>query len=269
MHKGNDKGGDQPPNAALYECAQRLRLYGLLAHWDEVATEPWLPKLLEYEQTERTRRSLERRVRDARLGYFTPLAEFDWSGSVQIDRPAVEQLFSLRFIELGANVVLMGPTGVGKTMLLKNLAHRVLVGGYTVRFCLASDMLYDLAAADKSNELNRRLQRYCRPQLLCIDEFGYSSCNHRYAALLFEVVTRRFETRKPIAIGTNKPLAEWPQVLSGAPYVAPVIDRLLHRCKLIEIPIRAHSHRPKTATERAAKKEKTSPKSHPPKGPRS
>jgi len=246
--------GRSADDIALRERAYRLGLHGLLAHWDEVVAAPWLPKLLDYEEAERTRRSLERRIRNARLGSFKPLIDFDWSWPKKIDREAIDEVLSLGFFEEGVNTLLLGPNGVGKTMLLKNLAHHALLRGYNVRFTTASDMLNDLAVPDTSVALTRRLSRYCRPQLLCVDEVGYLSYDSRYADLLFEVVTRRYEARKPIAISTNKPFAQWSEVFPNAACVVTLIDRLIHRCELIDI--EACSYRLKEAKERAANKKK-------------
>lgn len=247
--------GRSSDDIVLRERAYRLGLHGLLAHWDEVVSASWLPTLLDYEEAERTQRSLERRIRNARLGSFKPLVDFDWSWPKKIDRAAIDEVLSLGFFEEGANTLLLGPNGVGKTMLLKNLAHNALLRGYTVRFITASDMLNDLAIPDTSVALARRLQRYCRPQLLCLDEVGYLSYDSRYADLLFEVVTRRYEARRPIAISTNKPFAQWPEVFPNAACVVTLIDRLIHRCELIDI--QASSYRLKEAKERAAKKKRS------------
>lgn len=252
-NNGGD-GGRSADDIALRERAYRLGMYGILAHWDDVAAAPWLPKLLDYEEAERTRRSLERRIRNARLGSFKPLIDFDWSWPKQIDREAIDEVLSLGFFEEGVNTLLLGPNGVGKTMLLKNLAHHALLRGYTVRFITASDMLNDLAVPDTSVALTRRLKRYCGPQLLCLDEVGYLSYDSRYADLLFEVVTRRYEAHKPIAISTNKPFAQWSEVFPNAACVVTLIDRLIHRCELIDI--QARSYRLKEAKERAANKNK-------------
>ena len=175
---------------ALRERTRRLGLFGLLARWPEAEREDWLPRLLDWEEAERQRRSLERRLHSARLGAFKAMADFDWQWPKKIDREAVEDLFRLEFVAEAANVILAGPNGVGKTMIAKNLAHHALLRGYTVRFTTASDMLHDLAAERSDHSFTRRLRRYCRPQLLVVDEVGYLAYDARYADLLFEVVTR-------------------------------------------------------------------------------
>jgi DNA replication protein DnaC len=240
-----------PDDDQLRAALRRLGLFGLLARWEEVRHLEWLPRVIEYEQSERQRRSLERRLHFARLGSFKPLCDFDWQWPKKIDRAAVEELTSLEFLTEPANVVLIGPNSTGKTTIAKNLAHLALLGGYTARFTTASAMLNDLAAQDSAAALNRRLRHYCRPALLVCDELGYLSYDARYADLLFEVVTRRYQHRSMI-ITTNKPFSEWNQVFPNAASVVTIIDRLVHKAEIITID--GDSYCLKEAKERAAQK---------------
>jgi DNA replication protein DnaC len=248
------------------ERLRQLGLYGLLSHWSEIANQPWLEQLLGYEEAERQRRSLERRLRNARIGTFKPLVDFDWNWPTQIDRETIEELFSLEFLAEGVNAVLHGPNGVGKTLLMKNLAHHALLQGHTVRLTTASDMLNDLAAQETTSALSRRLQRYCHPQLLCVDEVGYLSYDSRYADLLFEVVTRRYEAHRSLVLTTNKVFNDWPQVFPNAACVVTLIDRLIHRCELIDLD--GESYRRKEAEERAARKAQRRSERKPPTKPK-
>src|SRR6185369_1670066 len=93
----------------LEASLKKLRLFGCLARLDELENEPWLTRLVTLESEERTRRSLENRTRLAGLGSFKALCDFDWVWPKKIDRPLVEELFTLRFVPEGANVVLLGP----------------------------------------------------------------------------------------------------------------------------------------------------------------
>jgi len=269
----------QPPDgaetASLRKRVQILGLWGLLAHWPDIASQPWLNTLLDYEEKERAKRSLERRLHTATIGAFKPMADFDWSWPRAIDREAIEELFTLQFARDGHNVVLYGENGIGKTMILKNLAHHALLSGLTVRCVSTSEMLADLSAQHSTVSLSRRVARYAQPQLLCIDEVGYLSYDSRYADLLFEVVTRRYESPKSIVLTTNKRFNDWAQVFPNAACTVTLVDRLIHRCECIDID--ADSYRLKEAKEReaarvqarAAKRKSPSSKTKPPKGPTS
>lgn len=233
---------------------RRLGLYGLHAHAESLLHEPWLARVLEIEDSERQARSLKRRLDNARLGAFKPIADFDWAWPTQCDRRLVEELAGLSFLEEAANVVLIGPNGLGKTMLAKNLVQLAVMKGYTARFTLASDMLHDLAAQEGSTALARRLRRYTTPALLAIDEVGYLSYDARYADLLFEVITRRYQQRSLI-VTTNKVFTEWNQVFPNAGCVVTLVDRLVHRAEILHLD--GKSYRLKEAEERAARKAKS------------
>jgi DNA replication protein DnaC len=250
----------KPPTTSadltLETARQRLRLlglYGLLAQAETLMLEPWFARVIEIEEAERARRSLKRRLEDARLGSFKPLTDFDWSWPTKCDRSLVEELFSLAFIQEAANVVFVGTNGLGKTMLLKNLAYQAVLHGHTARYTLASDMLHDLAAQDSTTALARRLHRYTTPTILAVDEVGYLSYDARYADLLFEVVTRRYQIR-PLLLTTNRAFAEWNQIFPNATCVVALIDRLLHRAEIVAL--EGKSYRLKEAKERTERKAK-------------
>jgi DNA replication protein DnaC len=235
------------------ERARQLGLHGLLEHWDEIHQDPWVDRLLDWETEQRQRRSLKRRLDAAGIGRFKPMADFDWQWPRSIDREQVDDLFSLRFVHDAHNVVLVGPNGVGKSMIAQNLAHRAVLAGHTVRFTTASALLGELAAQDGAATLQRRMRRYTQPALLAIDELGYLSFDHRYADLLFDVVTRRYNL-KSVLITTNKTFADWGEVFPNASCVVTLVDRLVHHADIVSID--ADSYRLKEAQERAALRDK-------------
>ena len=235
----------------LHQRARTLKLHGLLAHWDEVAREPWIENVLQWEETERSRRGLERRMRQARLGAFKPLEDFDWTWPKKIDRLQIEELFELKWLHNATNVVLVGPNGVGKTLLAKNLTHQAILAGATARCLTASELLNTLAEQDSSRNLQQKLGLFTQPQLLTIDELGYLSYDHRHADLLFEIVSRRY-TNKSIVLTTNKPFAEWNEVFPNASCVVTLVDRLVHHAEIVQID--ADSYRLKEAQAREAER---------------
>ncbi len=243
---------NQPTNPTIDDLRVRLRrlnLYGLLAEVETLAAEPWLGRVLAIEEAERQHRSSTRRLKAARLGMFKSIADFDYNWPTKLDRNLVSELLTLGFVGQRANVILIGPNGLGKTMIAKNVLAQALLAGHTARFTLASDMLHDLAAQDSSAQLARRLRRYIRPDVLCIDEVGYLSYDTRYADLLFQVVTRRYQQRSTI-LTTNKSFGEWNQVFPNASCVVALVDRLVHHAEILDI--EGQSYRFKEAQERAA-----------------
>ncbi len=231
-----------------------LGLWGIDAEWDRLHDEPLLLELLDLEEQERGRRSLERRIRSARLGRFKSIDEFDWKWPKRIDREAVEELFRLDFVKEGINVILIGPNGVGKTTLAQNLVHSALLGGHTARFVTASEMLNDLAAQDGRSALQRRVARIVRPELLAIDEVGYLSYGTQHADLMFDVINRRASAERSTIVTTNKPFQEWNDVFPNSAAVVALVDRFVHRSEILEID--AESFRLKDARERDAARRK-------------
>ena len=242
---------NKTPDTELRQRAKALRLYGLLSDWEDIRSEPWLEPLIEREEAERRQRSLEQRFASSKIGRFKPMADFDYAWPTQIDREQIEDLFDLRWIDEALNVILVGPNGVGKTMIAQNLAHQAITQGATALFLSASQLLNDLAAQEGARALQHRLRRYFRPKLLVIDELGYLSYDHRHADLLFEVVNRRYD-KKSLLVTTNKPFAEWNEVFPNATCVVTLVDRLVHHAEII--PIDGESYRFKEAKQEAARR---------------
>lgn len=237
----------------LKELAKKLGFHGMVAHWGEYCNQPWLPVLLKQEETEKDQRSMDRRIKEAKLGQFKPMSEFDWAWPKKIDRELVDELFSLQFLNGAVNVVLLGPNGNGKTMMAQNLGYQALLAGHSVRFMKASNLLDELSAADGAFARRRCLKKYSQVDLLIIDEVGYLSYDNRYADLLYEVITARYEHRSTI-VTTNRPFQEWGAVFPNAACVVTLVDRLVHKAEIVSI--EAESYRHREAKERTAEKEK-------------
>lgn len=244
-----------PTPAELREHASELRLHGLLAHWAEVMGQPeqarWVAQMLDWEAAERSRRSLERRLREAHLGRFKPLADFDWAWPRQCDRAAIEELMTLDFLQDASNIVFAGPNGVGKTLCATNIAYQAVLAGHTALFITAGQLLGELAALDSDSALRRKLRQYAAPDLLVIDEVGYLSYSNRHADLLFELVSRRYQ-HKSTVVTTNRAFADWGEVFPNAACVVSLIDRLMHRAEVVRID--GDSYRAKEADERQAQR---------------
>jgi len=235
----------------LLARAKALKLYGLLARWEEVRDTTWVAQLLQWEFDARSQRSLDTRLKSARIGRFKPIAYFDWAWPKKCDRAAIEDFMQLTFLKEAMNIILCGPNGVGKSTIAKNIAHQAIIHGHTALFTTAGHMLNELASQDGDNALRRKLKQYTQPQILIVDEVGYMSYSNRYADLLFEIISRRYHEKSTV-ITTNKPFAEWRDIFPNAACIVSLIDRLVHRSEIIDI--EADSYRLKEATEEAIKR---------------
>jgi DNA replication protein DnaC len=216
-------------------CALPKQLDDFLARATKARWSPHqiLEQLALAEITERSRRSLERRLRLSGIKRFKPMADFDWGWPTKIERELIERAFTLDFLAEARNLVLVGRNGLGKTMIAQNLCHAAVLGGYSVRFRAAAALLDEL---HRQNPEGRRhkLSTYANVDLLCIDEVGYLSFDDKAADLLYEVVNRRYE-RKPLIVTTNRPFREWNEVFPNASCIVTLLDRLVHHADVTVI----------------------------------
>lgn len=182
----------------------------------------------------RARQRVERRLKEARIGRFKAMADFEWTWPKQIHRPSVERVLTLDFVTKRENTILVAAQGLGKTMLAKNLLHQAVLAGHSARFITASDLILDLTAQETARALERRLRAYARPSLLCVDEIGYLSYDAHAADLLFQVVSRRYE-QKSMVLTTNLAFKEWNTIFPNASCAVALIDRLTHHAEIIAI----------------------------------
>ena len=196
-----------------------------------ITTLAWITHV---EAADRGQKSLERRLRRSRIGAVKPMADFDYTWPAKIDRAKVEAALALDFLREGRNVVLMGPNGIGKTMIAKNLAHQAVLAGYQVLFRSAAELLDDLSC--DSPELRRRkIAAYTRPDLLCVDEVGYLSYDDQAADLLYRVINPRYDKRRSLVVSTNLAFKDWGQVFPNATCIVTLVDRITHHYDLIKI----------------------------------
>jgi len=193
-----------------------------------------LEALVTAELDDRARRSVERRLRRARLGRFKSIADWEWDWPKTLNRPALERVLSLDFLGRGENVILVGAQGLGKTMLAKNLVHQAVLAGHSALFTTASELLLDLNGQETARALERRLRHYARPALIAIDEIGYLSYDAHAADLLYQVVSRRYE-QKSVIVTTNLAFKHWDTVFPNAGCAVALVDRLTHHAEIVAI----------------------------------
>ncbi len=221
---------------------QQIGLRALPAQLDDflarAAKSRWSPhqmleQLAHAEMAERSRRSLERRLRLSGIKRFKPMADFEWNWPAKIERDVIERALTLDFLPEARNLVLVGRNGLGKTMIAQNICYAAVLAGYSVLFRSAAALLEELHRQTPEGRRDK-LRQYANTGLLCIDEVGYLSFDDKAADLLYEVVNRRYE-RKPLLLTTNRPFKEWNEVFPNATCIVTLLDRLLHHADVTVI----------------------------------
>ena len=223
------------------------------AHKSRFGPTESIEALLALERRARDVTNLASRTRSAYLGAFKPLDRFDWAHPRKIDRALIERLATLDFVSRGENVLLRGQSGVGKTMLAKNIGHAALLAGKTVRFTTLAGALADLLQQESLPAFERRLKRYTLPAVLILDELGYLPCDSRAADILYNIIGRRHEQRSTV-ISTNLAFKQWGIVFPGAACVVALVDRFAQHCHKVDID--AESWRERHSFERDDSPEK-------------
>lgn len=223
---------------------QLLKLPFMLEHFETLArkagSEQWshvefLARLIEGEAALRQERARGRRIQQARFPVLKTLEQFNFTWPTKINRPAVQNLFRLKFIEDKANAILVGGVGLGKSHLATALGLAACDAGLRVRFATAIDIINGLSAAQNAGRLARELKAYTRPDLLIIDELGYLPIDKRGADLLFQIISQRYE-RGSIVLTTNKVYKHWPSIFNNdSTLTSAILDRVLHHAETIII----------------------------------
>ena len=194
----------------------------------------FLYDLLAVEVAADRERRLERRLRFAKLPEHKTLEQFDWDAQPSIDRRLVEELATLRFVEEKSNVLLIGPPGVGKTMLATALGLKAVHAGYRVYYTTAADLVARTTRAAVEGRWQTTMRFWNGPAVLVIDELGYLPLVGEAGSHLFQVVSRRYQ-HGSVVLTTNRGIASWGEIFEDTTVAAAILDRLLHKATVIQI----------------------------------
>ena len=219
-----------------------LRLPTISAEAEKVAAQAasdnvdhltYLLQLTELELLERERRAAERRLKAAKFPTIKTLEDFDFTARPSVNKMLVAELARCEFIDKRENVLLVGNPGTGKSHLATALAAQACSKGYKVRFFRATELVTTLIEARDERTFLRLKSQLAKLDLLVLDELGYVPATKVGAELLFDVIATAYE-RTSMIVTTNLPFESWTEVLGSERLTGATLDRLTHRCKIIE-----------------------------------
>jgi DNA replication protein DnaC len=227
---------------------KRLRLSGILetleARVAQAIDGQWtymefLMRLFEDEINRREQMQLARRIRRAALNTTKTLEGYDFTFNPQLNRQQVLELATCTFIRQHRNVLLCGPTGVGKTHLAQALAHQACRQGFDTLFVNTYTMVQHLNGGRADGTFGRRLQTYLRPDLLVLDDFGLKPLHPPAPEDFYDVISGRYE-HGSILLTSNRELAEWPALFNEPLLASAGLDRLTHKAHVLIITGRSY-----------------------------
>jgi len=228
---------------SLKDSLRQLRLSGLLSSLEVRLAEAagnrldhgeFLELLVQDELAVRASRQVERRMRAAMFRETKPLDEFDFSFNTSIKRKQIHDLATGQFIREKADVLFLGPPGVGKSFLVQALGQQAIKSGFVVLYRSIFDLARDFLEEQTPDLQDKTLARYLKPDLIIIDDMGMKQLPRRSGEYLLEIIMRRHENRSTI-MTSNRPLEDWAKLIGDVPAATAILDRFLQHAQIINI----------------------------------
>ena len=232
-------------HARIAVLCEQLKFTRLQTVWPDAAQKAakedssfadFLERVLDAEARARQERKVDMLMKLATMPTVKTLEQFDWNAAPGAPKAQILELAHLGFIERAQNIVLIGPSGVGKTHVALAIAHRAVTAGHKVRFLTAADLMLQLSTAKAQGRLKEYFNRaVLGPKLLVVDEIGYLPFGREEANLFFQVVAKRYE-RGSMVLTSNLPFTQWAATLADdQTLTAAMLDRLLHHAHIVQI----------------------------------
>jgi len=223
---------------------KQLGLPNMLSQWQDIEYQAqekqwphaqYLATLAELEANERYQKRIIRHTKEAKLPQGKSLATFDFDVAKSINRQKISALAeNPGWVKDANNVVIFGPSGVGKTHLAAAIGHRMIEHGFRCLFTATTTLVQKLQQAREQFKLPEMLSRLNRYPLLILDDIGYVKKDEMETSVLFELIAERYENTS-IIITANQPFADWDNIFPDNMMAVAAIDRLIHHATIINI----------------------------------
>ena len=218
----------------LVDMREQYRDLILEAESSSMGYEDFLVRLLSVEEEGKHGRRTDKLRKKACFESNKVLEEIDYSFNQSLDRNKISELGRLDFIEAKENVIIIGPPGVGKSMIATGIGIKAVNAGYKVLFVNAKDLVDRLYDSMTEGSLRETLKKLDKIPLLIVDELSYVKMDKERESLFFQVIRRRYE-KSSLIVTTNLPVGRWDELFTDALAATAILDRILHHCHVISI----------------------------------
>jgi DNA replication protein DnaC len=227
----------------INEQLKLFKLVDMRERYEEIISEAideklgykdFLIRLIQVEEEGKRKRLEEKLILKAGFDFIKTLDDIEYSFNDSINYQKIKELGTLSFIEKNENIIIIGPPGVGKSMIATGIGINACKAGKTVLFINAKELMDKLSDSLSKNTLKQTLKSLSKIELLIIDELSYLKMDKEKESIFFQVIRQRYE-KSSLIITTNLPMSRWDEVFTGQLAATAILDRLVHHCHIISI----------------------------------